>query len=176
MTIDLIGRSVPPRALVLSIAALTVPVVGALQFPEQLGDYGALLWLTALIPAFMLAYYRAWRGIATALAAGMATLSVTQAAALMIGRQVPDMLLGVVVAYVAISLCIGWLAETLHQERAVVEDMAFTDPLTELPNRRHGRLFLENEFAAAERGRALSRALRPRQLQEVQRPVWTRGR
>ena len=159
MTIDLIGRSVPPRALVLSIAALTVPVVGALQFPEQLGDYGALLWLTALLPAFMLAYYRAWRGIATALAAGMATLSVTQAAALMIGRQVPDMLLGVVVAYVAISLCIGWLAETLHQERAVVEDMAFTDPLTELPNRRHGRLFLENEFAAAERGRALSLVL-----------------
>ena len=156
MRIDFIGRSVPPRALALSIAALSVPVIGALQFPEQLGNYGALLWLTALLPAFMLAYYRAWRGIATALAAGMATLSVTQAVALVIGRQVPDMLLGVVVAYVAIALGIGWLAESLHQERAVLEDMAFTDPLTELPNRRHGRLLLENEFAAAERGRDLS--------------------
>ena len=38
----------------------------------------------------------------------------------------------------------------------MVEDMAFTDHLTRLPNRRHGRLFLENAFAAAERGRGLS--------------------
>ena len=159
MRIDFIGGTIPPPALVLSIAALTVPVIGALQFPEQLGDYGALLWLTALLPVFMLAYYGAWRGIATALAAGIATLSVTQAAVLLAGRQVPDMLLGVVISYVAISLCVGWLAESLHQERAVVEDMAFTDLLTELPNRRNAHLFLENTFAAAERGQRLSLVL-----------------
>ncbi len=156
MAIDFTDRTVPPRALVLSMAALTVPVIGALQFPEQLGDYAALLWLTALLPAFILAYYRAWRGIATALAAGMATLSLTQAAVSLVGREVPDMLFGVVIAYVAISLCIGWLAKSLHQERAVAEDMAFTDRLTRLPNRRHGRVFLDNAFAAAERGRGLT--------------------
>jgi hypothetical protein len=70
MSIDFIGRSVPPRALALSIAALAVPVIGALRFPEELGDYGALLWLTPRLSAFMLAYYRPWRGIATALATG----------------------------------------------------------------------------------------------------------
>ena len=156
MGIDFTDRTVPPRALALSLAALTVPVIGALQFPQRLSDYAALLWLTALLPAFLLAYYRAWRGIATALAAGMATLSLTQVAVLLVGRQVPDMLLGVVIAYVAISLCVGWLAESLHQERAVVEDMAFTDQLTRLPNRRHGRVFLDNAFAAAERGRGLT--------------------
>ena len=86
MRIDFIGGTIPPPALVLSIAALTVPVIGALQFPEQLGDYGALLWLTALLPVFMLAYYGAWRGIATALAAGIAPLPVTQAAVLLAGR------------------------------------------------------------------------------------------
>jgi diguanylate cyclase (GGDEF)-like protein len=74
---------------------------------------------------------------------------------LLVGRQMPDMLIGVVIAYVAISLGIGWLAESLHQERAVVEDMAFTDQLTRLPNRRHGRVLLENAVAAAERGQGL---------------------
>ncbi len=156
MSIDFSDRTVPPRALALSLAALTVPVIGALQFQEQLGDYSVLLWLTALLPAFILAYYCAWRGIATALAVGMATLSMTQAAVLLVGRQVPDMLIGVVIAYVAISLCIGWLAESLHQELAVVEDRAFTDQLTRLPNRRHGRVFLENAFAVAERGQGLA--------------------
>jgi diguanylate cyclase (GGDEF)-like protein len=150
------ARVVPFRALAISLGAFLVPVLGAFSFPERIAEYGALLWLTMVIPAFLLAYHRGWRGAATALAAGMATLSVTQAAVLWAGEPVPDILLGVVVAYVLIVLGIGWLAEALHQERAVVEDMAFTDLLTGLPNRRQARLFLENEFAAAERGRTLS--------------------
>jgi len=156
MQIDLPTEPVPARALGLSVFALAVPVLGALLVPEYVGEYGALLWLTALVPAFLLSYYRGWKGVATALAIGMATLSLTQAVALAQGREVPDMLLGVVVGYIAISLGIGWLAETLHTDRATVEDMAFTDILTHLPNRRHARVFLDNEFAAAERGRLLS--------------------
>jgi putative two-component system response regulator len=46
--------------------------------------------------------------------------------------------------------------EVLHRDRDEVEDLAFTDLLTGLPNRRHARVFLENEFAAAERGRFLA--------------------
>jgi diguanylate cyclase (GGDEF)-like protein len=133
-----------------------VPVSGALFAPEVLGEYGALLWLAALVPAFLLAYYRGWRGVATALAIGMATLSCTQAVATWLGRSVPDLLLGVVVVYLFIALGIGWLAEVMHRDRDEVEDLAFTDLLTHLPNRRHARVFLENEFAAAERGRLLS--------------------
>ena len=159
IALDRSRRRVPTRALLLSLAALAVPVAGALLFPEGLPQYGALLWLCALVPAFLLAYYRGWRGAATALAAGMATLSLTEAAATWMGRGVPDLLLGVVVAYVGITLGIGWLAEQLHQDKDDVEDMAFTDILTHLPNRRHARVFLENEFAAAERGRLLSVAL-----------------
>ncbi len=152
-------RSVPPRALGFSLAALAVPVVGSFWAPEGLNQYRALLWLVALIPAFLLAYYRGWRGVATALAAGMATLSLTQAVATWTGRALPDLLLGVVVAYVAIALCIGWLAEAFQRDVDEVEDLAFTDILTRLPNRRHARVFLENEFAAAERGQQLSVAL-----------------
>jgi putative two-component system response regulator len=153
------ARRVPPRALALSVAALLVPMAGGLLFTDSLGQYGPLLWLVALVPAFLLAYYRGWRGVATALASGMAALSLTQVVANWMGLGVPDLLLGIVVAYVTIALGIGWLAENLLRERDQVEDMAFTDILTHLPNRRHARAFLENEFAAAERGRMLSVAL-----------------
>ncbi|RMH13552.1 MAG: diguanylate cyclase, partial [Gemmatimonadetes bacterium] len=147
---------VPARALWLSLAALMVPVTGALAFPEALGEYGALLWLLALVPAFLFAYYRGWKGVATALALGMAVLSITQVLAALWVLRVPDTLLGVVAFYVAIALGIGALAERLHRDRTEVEGLAYTDALTRLPNRRHARLFLENEFAAAQRGRLLS--------------------
>ncbi|MDH5760200.1 MAG: diguanylate cyclase, partial [Gemmatimonadota bacterium] len=150
------SQAVPVRGLALSILTLAIPVGAALTVPEQLGEYGALLWLLALVPGFLLAYYKGWKGAATALALGMATLSLTQALVAWLGLSVPDTILGVVAAYVGISLGIGALAERLHRDRAEVEDMAFTDLLTRLPNRRHARLFLESEFAAAQRGRALS--------------------
>lgn len=149
-------RRVPLRALGLSVAALAVPVAGAFWTPEFVLDYAAFAWLLALIPAFLLAYHRGWKGVATALAAGMATLSLTQAAVLWLGRPLPDHLMVVVIAYVAISLAVGWLAEAYRRDVREAEKLAFTDLLTRLPNRRHATAFLENEFAAAERGRQLS--------------------
>jgi len=150
------GQGVPPRALVLSFATLLIPVAGGLLVPETLGEAGALLWLVALIPAFLLSYYKGWRGVATALAMGMVTLVFTQILATLMARPIPDLLLWIVVAYLAIALAIGWVTEALHRQRADVEDLALTDLLTHLPNRRHARVFLENEFGAAERGRRLS--------------------
>ena len=63
----------PPylRTLLISVAALLVPVGVSLLAPGVLGAYGVLLWLLALVPAFLLAYHRAWHGVATALALGM---------------------------------------------------------------------------------------------------------
>ena len=149
-------RHIPRRVFVLSALAILVPVVGALGFAHRLGDYGALLWLLPLVPSFLLAYYRGWRGVGTGLAVGMAALAVTQAMASWQLLLVPDMLLGVVIAYLALSMAIGLLAESMHRDRDAVEDMAFTDLLTRLPNRRHADVFLGNEFAAAQRGRTLS--------------------
>lgn len=148
--------AVPRRALWLSLAALVAPVAAAFGAPESMSRYASLLWLTALLPAFLLAFYRGWRGVATSLALGMATLSVTQAVSVWFGRPLPDLLLAVVITYLVISLGIGWLAEQLHQERAEATDMAFTDQLTGLPNRRHAEIFLRDEFAAAERGRTVA--------------------
>lgn len=56
--------AIPPRAALLSALVLVVPVAAALSSTE-LGRYEALLWLTALVPGFLLAYYRGWSGIAT---------------------------------------------------------------------------------------------------------------
>jgi len=150
--------SVPLRALALSVCALAVPVVAA-ALPEA--DAGAgtepLLWLLALVPAFLLAYYRGWRGAEFALAAGMVALTVAHIVATLTGRDLgnPAILLPSVSAYIVASLGIGTLSELLHRHVARAEAQALTDELTGLPNRRWARLMLETEFAAAQRGRPL---------------------
>lgn len=159
MTIaEVIGkRRVPPRALILSLLALLVPVIAEFSLPPALlGANQAFLWLVGLIPAFLLAYYRGWRGAAMALAAGMVTLSITQAVSNYLGHPSLDIFTGVVISYVVLSLGVGWLADLLHGNRSDLEELALTDLLTNLPNRRHAQVFLENEFGAAERGRLLS--------------------
>ncbi|CAN5617784.1 hypothetical protein BH23GEM10_BH23GEM10_09070 [soil metagenome] len=146
------------RALMLSVAAAAVPISGTLLFPESLQDYEALTWLTLLVPAFLWAYERGWRGVATALALGMATLSTTYAIMEMMGGAVPDLLLAVVVVYIVISLAIGLFGDRVARAKfdAAAETLALQDPFTGLPNRRHAELHLEMEFAAAERGRTLA--------------------
>ncbi|MBI4539759.1 MAG: GGDEF domain-containing protein [Gemmatimonadetes bacterium] len=151
-------RPVPARALALSLPALAVPVVGALTFPDSLGEYGVLLWLLALVPIFLLAYYRGWRGVAAATATGMAVLSLTQVLVLVLRLPQPNwlMLLAVVIVYIGIALGVGWLSELLHRERWRAEQVSLTDPLTLLPNRRYATLVLYSEFSAAQRGRPLA--------------------
>ena len=148
---------VPSWALTLSFAALMVPVIGDLLLPPgSLGPFQALIWLFALIPALLLAYYRGWKGVAMAVGAGMATLLLYQALFSGIGIAIPGYYKGMVAAFLCVALGIGWLGERLHHDKAQVESLALTDLLTHLPNRRHARVFLENEFAAAARGRTLS--------------------
>lgn len=152
---------VPFRALALSAAALAVPVGATLLLPGDRHDLELLLWLLALVPAFLLAYYRGWRGVAVALAAGMAALSITQVIAVVIEGLAPKWgaLLVVTTAYAAIGLAVGWLSEVLHRSRERAEALALTDELTRIPNRRHLRLVLEHDFAAAQRGRPLTVAI-----------------
>jgi diguanylate cyclase (GGDEF)-like protein len=151
---------IPITGLVLSFAALLVPVLGTFWFPESSGDYELLLWLLALVPAFLLAYYRGWVGVALAMLIGMVVLSVVQVAVIVLQIQTDWVfLLAVVTAYIALGLSLGLVSELLHQERANAERLALLDDLTRIPNRRLADLFLEKEFAAAIRGRALTAVL-----------------
>lgn len=149
---------VPARAALFSLVSLAVPVLGTILLPGIATEFEILLWVLALVPAFLLAYYRGWRGVATALAAGMAVLSVTQVVTVIYGQQVQNwpFFLGVITLYIVIALGIGSLSEILHRERSRAEALAFTDELTGIGNRRAVRRHVRREFAAAGRGRTLT--------------------
>ncbi len=151
-------RRIPRRAMLLSVCALAVPVLGQLFFSETMGDPGALIWLLGLVPAFLFAYFRGWRGAFGALCVGLLALVLTQLLLTRMGRPVANwpLLVGIVVAYAAVAIAVGWVSELLHQERRRAEQLAMIDDLTGLPNRRLARRFLDMEVAAAQRGRRLT--------------------
>lgn len=147
------GRpEIPARSIALCAAALAVPVAAQIGFAESAGEHELLLWLLAVVPAFLLAFYRGWKGAATALAGGMAVLSITQVYLIATGRGVEDrlLLLVVVAFFILLSLVGGWVMDMLHIARASAEHLALTDDLTGLPNRRHAHMRLEPLFTHAE--------------------------
>ncbi len=148
---------VPTRALVISVATLGVPVLAVYLLPAT-SNCELLVWLLALVPAFLLAYYRGWRGVAVAMAAGMAVISLGQALLVLFHESVDNwgLIAYVLTVFIGVGLGIGWVSELLHRERAKAEWLAYTDPLTGLPNRRQGQFFLDKQFAAAKRGHALA--------------------
>ncbi len=150
------AHRLPLKVLLFSVGALAVPVVASVWVPELMGqDVGVLVWMAALLPAFLLAFYKGWRGTSVALAAGMTALSLTQVLLLLLDAGEPDwsLLLGVVTVFVAVSLGLGYFAELLHKERGRAVEQSLTDALTGLPNRRHAEVFLQAAFASAERSR-----------------------
>lgn len=148
---------IPVRSLVIAFGILTVPVVATFLFPRSSADYQVILWLLALLPAFLLAYYRGWIGVAVAMLVGMVVLSAVQIAVFVFDIQTNWMLLlAVILAYISLGLALGIISEVLHKERARAERLALMDDLTQMPNRRLADLFLEKEFAAARRGRPVT--------------------
>jgi diguanylate cyclase (GGDEF)-like protein len=152
---------IPVRAIVISALALAVPVVAALTAPDLPSRLEPLLWLTALIPGFLLAYYRGWSGVATGLAFAMALFGLVEVYLILTGHRLPDwpFMLSMTGALVLLSLLAGEVSDRLHSDRERAERMALIDPLTGLPNRRFFELTLEREFAAARRGRQLTVAV-----------------
>lgn len=153
------ARAVPARALVISAGALAIPLTASAALPAGLQEeFTLLIWLPALVPAFLLTYYRGWRGGSLALAAAMATLTLAQAEVLALDLPTPhwDLLLAVVVLLVVVSLASGIVTELLLRERERAEYAALVDPLTGLPNRRHAAVFLDAAWASAIRGHGLA--------------------
>ncbi|MGH7475608.1 MAG: GGDEF domain-containing protein [Longimicrobiales bacterium] len=140
---------VPGSAIAMSLGALAVPVAGSLWFAESASEYELLLWLLAFVPAFLLAYYRGWRGAAAALGAAMLAYAAAQVVKLAWGHELQWPLpLVFAAAYLGGTLGVAVLSERLHASRARAELLALTDELTELPNRRHARLYLERQLKA----------------------------
>lgn len=150
---------VPFRALALSVLALVVPVIGVIFIPDLLdGDQGLLLWLIALVPPFLLTYYRGWKGASVGLASGMAAFASANVIVMLSETNPPDfsLLLWVTATYIAVCVGAGVLVELLRRQTRRAEEMALTDVLTGLPNRRHANVFLDASFAAATRGQVMT--------------------
>ncbi len=148
---------IPMRSLAISALAIAVPVLATLTDSSVGSQYEALLWLIALIPGFLLAYYRGWSGVATGLALAMVAYSLAQVYLVASGQRLPDWpyMLAITVALLLLSLLAGDVTNRLHEAREKAERLALIEPLTGLPNRRYFDLILEREFAAAQRGRDL---------------------
>ncbi len=157
MSRDVYSRTVPRKALILSVIALAVPVVSGLAAPGLGDEYGFLVSLSALVPAFLLTYYRGLTGAALAVAAGMVALSISQVFLQVFGLAAPNWgwLLLIITNFLFITIGIAVFAEMLHRERRKAEGLALADQLTNLPNRRHVEIALDREFGAALRGRKL---------------------
>ena len=67
----LLYPAAPRRALVISLLALIVAGIGSLVWPDRLRDAAGFAWLLALVPPFLLAYYRGWTGAAVGLFAAV---------------------------------------------------------------------------------------------------------
>jgi diguanylate cyclase (GGDEF)-like protein len=155
------NNSVPPRALAISLVALAVAGLTAIAWPSSLDELAGLVWLLALIPAFLFAYYRGWEGAAAGvLIAMILMIAIEIVPALIIGTEVDWRIAGgVAVAFIAASLGLGALAEMLRRQKSSAMQLAFRDVLTGLPNRRMVDLFLQQHFAASQRGQPLTVAI-----------------
>ena len=113
------GGVVPIRALLFSIAALLIPLVLPRIAPDAWAMHQPLLWLAALIPPFLLSYYKGWVGAALAFAIGMAVLSLWNGTVAALGGVIPDdpLYLYLGAAYVVVTLAAGWVTELLHRAR-----------------------------------------------------------
>jgi diguanylate cyclase (GGDEF)-like protein len=149
------AQPIPLRALGVSLGVLVVPVATAFYAPNWANSsVGVLVWFIALVPVFVLGYYRATGGVVVALAAAIAVAAATYAVIVAFDIVEPRWgeLIATGIVLVAVSGGAAILADVLRS----AEEMALLDRLTELPNRRHAEVTLEREFAAAERGRELS--------------------
>lgn len=152
---ELPARPVPARALVLSLAALLIPIAASGLLPGlERRDIGLMVWIAALVPAFLLSYYRGWKGSAVALAIGMVALALANLAGYLldVGEPDPWVVLLIVFGFVVFSVGLGVVTELLHRARRTAEAEALTDSLTGLANRRYMQVYLEGMVAAARLG------------------------
>ena len=152
---------VPPRALLHSLFALVVAGLAGLLWPDSLRELAALVWLLALVPSFLFAYYRGWEGAASGLLVAMIVLiAIEIVPALLVGTDVDWRIAGgVTVVFIGGSLGAGWIAEMLGRQKADALKLAHRDPLTGLANRRMLEVFLQQHFEMAQRHQGMTIAL-----------------
>jgi hypothetical protein len=89
MATALVPRPVPRASLGFAIVVAVGAIGSAFLFPERESGLGVLLWITAVIPSFLLAYFRGHARVAVLLAASMVALTIIQAGPVCDGARRP---------------------------------------------------------------------------------------
>lgn len=150
-----IGRKrTPTRALGLALACLATAVAATLLWPETARRFSGFVWVLGVIPVFLLAHYRGWKGAAGASALVMALMVGTVLyRTVFSGRPVDWWLFGTATALVVpATLGAGALSESMHREKLLALVLAYRDPLTGLANRRLLREHAARMMAEVDRG------------------------
>lgn len=147
-----------PRGLLLAGFALLLFPAGFLLAPDP-PPGAALAWFIGLVPVLLWAYAFRWRGAMAALSVTLGVLVLVEAALLVRGLPPTSLILPVAGIVLALGVGLSLLLVRVQQDRGTLEEVALTDRLTGLPNRRHARVFLETMFGAAERGRSVALVL-----------------
>lgn len=111
------GEGTPERVLAISVFALAVAAAAAFVRPAGGGELLGFVWVLALVPPFLLSFYRGWSGAVVALAAGMLVLVGAELAGrLVLDREVDWWIFGVATTgLIVVSLGSGVMAEMLHR-------------------------------------------------------------
>ena len=106
-------RSVPLRALALSLIAMAAAISAAVFWPETLLDQELLAAGLALIPALLLAHYRGWPVVTILLGVGLVAVTILNLSPAYFGVLLrgPFIILFVVAPYISIALGAGWFGE-----------------------------------------------------------------
>jgi C4-dicarboxylate-specific signal transduction histidine kinase len=113
------ARSVPLRALTMSLIAMGGAAAAAIYWPSSLLEHQLLACGLALIPALLLAHYRGWRKVTLLLAAGLVGVSLAQPLAASLNRSIEGTLLVplALAPYIAIALGAGWFDEVRRYQQ-----------------------------------------------------------
>ncbi len=114
---DLPRRTPPARALVISLLALLVAGVAGWASLGRSTEYFGLVWVLALVPPFLLSFYRGWSGAVLALVGGMIVLTAVElGGGGLLQGQVDWWVYGsVAVSLIVVSLGAGVTTEFLHR-------------------------------------------------------------
>ncbi|HKK26933.1 MAG TPA: EAL domain-containing protein [Gemmatimonadota bacterium] len=114
---DMPRRPPPSRALGISVLALVAAGVAGFVRVEQTAQTLGLVWVLALVPPFLLSYYRGWSGAVVALIGGMVVLTLVElvGGSMLQGRIDWWVYGSAAVSLIVVSLGAGVTTEFLHR-------------------------------------------------------------
>jgi diguanylate cyclase (GGDEF)-like protein len=138
------------------IIGLSAPALAAFAIPTGPPDLQAILWLGPLLPLVLGIRFRGGPGALAGIGLGALTLLAVHLLAGALGQALPPAASGLTLGYLGLAIGLNALARGWDRDRDTIEELAYTDLLTQVPNRRLLRRFLDTNFHDAVRGRDLA--------------------